>query len=67
MTANSAFEQLNGQLFIGGEIPSGTSTNGFDLINSATDSVTGRIPDTTGAENGETVGKDSLNLITGSQ
>ncbi|MBT4890198.1 MAG: aldehyde dehydrogenase family protein, partial [Rhodospirillales bacterium] len=55
MSTMKELERLSGKLFINGEYRASTATDGFDVIDPATEDVIGRIPDTTDAEINEAI------------
>jgi betaine-aldehyde dehydrogenase len=55
MTAVKELERLSGKLFIDGDFSDSAATDGFDVVNPATEDVIGRIPETTGAEVDEAI------------
>jgi betaine-aldehyde dehydrogenase len=55
MTAMNELKNLSGKLFVDGEFRGSTATDGFDVIDPATEEVIGRIPDTTAAEVDEAI------------
>ena len=55
MTAVNALKRLSGKLFIDGDFRDSAATDGFDVINPATEDAVGHILDTTGAEVDEAI------------